>query len=250
MASGNGRRQTMFALSHTKCRVRRALFAAKPELKWSIVLGDSSRIMSKSIRRPVSEVLHCEPCSGRRSMSTGIATATCGLPQVLSVPGRWQSSSRPSEQAPDDLGKIDAFLFRTLHIKVQGCKTHTSTFCHRSLFLGDGKVHKGHVGKARLIWGNGCISVPHLFIKVQGCKTHTSTICMVQKIWANTWKTDKFMLAPACCKRSVHQGSILQNPHFNLLHRIQLVHLLSLPAMSANRHLLISNACVQTKGRF
>ena len=116
--------------------------------------------------------------------------------------------------------------------------THTSTFCHRSLFLGDGKVHEGHVGKARLIWGNGCISVPHLFIKVQGCKTYTSTICMVQKFEQTTWKTDKFMLAPACCKKSVHQGSTLQNPRFNLLHRIQLVHLLSLPAMSANLHLL------------
>jgi len=51
-------------------------------------------------------------------------------------------------------------------------------------------------------------------------------------------ETDKFLLAAACCNKSMHQGSRLQNPRFNLLHHIQLVHLLSLPAMSANLHLL------------
>ena len=49
---------------------------------------------------------------------------------------------------------------------------------------------------------------------------------------------NKFLLAAACCNKFVHQGSRLQNPRFNLLHHIQLVHLLSLPAMSANLHLL------------
>ena len=64
----------------------------------------------------------------------------------------------------------------------------------------------------------------------------TSTFCMVQQFEQTTWKTDKFLLAAACCNKSAHQGSRLQNPHFNLLHRIQMVHLLSLPAMSANLH--------------
>ena len=107
-------------------------------------------------------------------------------------------------------GKSMHFCSTSLHIKVQGCKTHTSTFCHRSLFLGDGKVHEGHVGKQRLIWGK----------------------------WMHF------------CSTSVDQCSRLQNPHFNLLHHIQLVHLLSLPAVSANLHLFFPMHVSRQKAGF
>ena len=53
----------------------------------------------------MSEVLPSEQSSGLRSMSTGIATGTCGLPQALSVSGRWQSSSRPTEPTLYNLGE-------------------------------------------------------------------------------------------------------------------------------------------------
>ena len=100
--------------------------------------------------------------------------------------------------------------------KLQNSKTHTSTFCHRSFVLGDGKVHEGQVGKAHVSWRKWMLSVPTCTSSYQHSKLQNSHF------------------------NHLHGATILilQNPHFNLLHHIQLVHLLSLPAMSANLHLL------------
>ena len=124
------------------------------------------------------------------------------------------------------LDYIQVQLNLPLFIKVQGCKTHTSTFCHRSLFLGDGKIHEGHLSKQRMIWGKSMdFCSTSLHIKVQGCKTHTSTFCH-RSLFLGDGKVPEGHVGKQRLIRGkwmhfcsiLHQGSRLQNLHFNLLH--------------------------------